>query len=221
MSNPKNKVQAPHHQIVAVEEAERAIKAGRAIGTNDIISHALRHLDPRVAAPMAHALSYQLRIGAKDDEQMEIEKAIWWLMDAHNRLSDIRGKDREYAPWEYTGKIKEVSSLMGGDDKDLTMQDYKKSDPEEEDVTWVKVENPFEVGPWNSNYFNPEAIKVGDTLLFENMPASSRIKNHKEYLVYNNRRGVLAVDANGDTTNGFQDKAIQVFKKSKGEDNKG
>lgn len=104
MTNPKNKVQAPHHQLISLDAMETSIAEGRAIGTNDVIAHVLKKVDPYVVSPMAHAMSYLLRMGAKDDEKMEIEKAIWWLMDAHNRLSDLREEDREYSPWSNSGK---------------------------------------------------------------------------------------------------------------------
>lgn len=203
MSNPKNKVQAPHHQIVAIEEAERAIEAGRAIGTNDIISHALRHLDPRVAAPMAHALSYQLRIGAKDDEQMEIEKAIWWLMDAHNRLSDIRGKDREYAPWEYTGKIKDVENKV----EETKIREYDN---------WEYIPNALVKEGSIYGVLNKEVFKAGDTIKFENLSPNSSQKEGAETLLHEVDASYLpskvALRTSEGVTHGWSG-SVRVYKK--------
>lgn len=217
MSNPKNKVQAPHHQIVAIEEAERAIEAGRAIGTNDIISHALRHLDPRVAAPMAHALSYQLRIGAKDDEQMEIEKAIWWLMDAHNRLSDIREQERQYAPWDYTGKIKEVKGTT------VELEHEETYEKPEEGYKWVEVFEPFVKGliefDQESRALDMDKFEEGDTIKFTNLSKLSSLKENLSYTLKKELAsyaygGVLLRVSEGQSTHGWAE-STRVFKKVK------
>lgn len=104
----KNTVQAKHHQLIGKEAMERALAEGRDIGFNDVAyAIASKMSDPGAAAILTHALKYQTRMGRKDDERQEVEKAIWYLMDLHNRFSDKMGEPRQYAPWRVTGKITE------------------------------------------------------------------------------------------------------------------
>lgn len=107
----QNSVQAKHHQLVPVEELKRALKSGRDIGYNDLAAWVGSKVNPYAVGSLVHALKYQTRLGRKDDERTEVEKAIWYLMDLHNRLSDLNGEERDFAPWAHMGKISQCEEL--------------------------------------------------------------------------------------------------------------
>lgn len=107
----QNSVQAKHHQLIPAEEMIRALQTGRDIGYNDLAAYIGSKINPYVSPSVVNALKYQTRLGRKDDERIELEKAIWYLMDAHNRISDTQKQPREFAPWAHMGKIKQCKDL--------------------------------------------------------------------------------------------------------------
>lgn len=112
MSNNKNTVQAKHHQLVPLEELARALAEGREIGYNDLAAHIGKNADPYLAPSLVNALKYQTRFGRKDDERQEVEKAIWYLMDLHNRIADLKGERRDFAPWRHMGKLSQLAAVI-------------------------------------------------------------------------------------------------------------
>lgn len=112
MSEQKNTVQAKHHQLVPMEELARALTEGREIGYNDLAAHIAKNVDPYLAPSLVHALKYQTRLGRKDDERQEVEKAIWYLMDLHNRIADLKGETRDFAPWRHMGKLSQLNAAV-------------------------------------------------------------------------------------------------------------
>lgn len=106
-----NSVQAKHHQLIPMEEIKRALASGRDIGYNDVAAWIGSRVNPYASPSLVHALKYQTRLGRKDDERTEVEKAIWYLMDLHNRLADINNEERDFAPWSHMGKISQCGEL--------------------------------------------------------------------------------------------------------------
>ncbi|QGH74775.1 hypothetical protein DSS3PM1_00099 [Bacteriophage DSS3_PM1] len=109
--NKLNTVQAKHHQLVPGEELERALAEGRDIGFNDLAAHIGAKCHPYLGPTLSHALKYQTRFGRKDDERQEVEKAIWYLMDLHNRIADLNGEKRDFAPWRHMGKLSQLDEI--------------------------------------------------------------------------------------------------------------
>lgn len=214
----KNTVQAKHHQLIPVEELERALSEGRAIGYNDVACHVAKNVDPYVAPSLANAMKYQTRMGRKDDNRQEIEKAIWYLMDAHNRYSDLEEVDRDFAPWRHMGKLSQVkelqdnwSGLLFADDEvydqpDLSSDnwlqdalgityDYDDDDLmvkslDSDDYYWSCVTRPFnEFGQLSEDKF-----KVGDTIMFRETQAGTvTFVDEEEYKISRHPDGELTL----------------------------
>ena len=182
--NGKNAVQATHHKgLLSNEEMQRIINTStEGLGYNDLSAALTRRwvnngVTPSAVGPLNNAIKYILsRLGAKDDTRVEIEKSIWYLMDAHNRISDEEGEDRQFAPWRSIGKLEKL-----------------RTEPSVEDDYWRKVENPFVTFNalndlnWEARckdrfnlgegYLNPTKFKAGDyvyTTINDNRVESNR-----------------------------------------------
>jgi len=161
MTEEKNQVQAKHHQLIPTEEIDRAAESGRPIGYNDLAAHiAAKCKNPYLVPSLVNALKYQTRFGRKDDERKEVEKAIWYLMDLHNRISDVEGEEREYAPWQYQGKLSEQGvNVQGG--------------------KWVSIPPEYAI---KNGCLNQDFLKEGDKIKMS-LKHPHRIVNGKEYII--------------------------------------
>ena len=175
-------IQAKHHQLIPVEELERAIADDRTIGFNDLSAHIAKNAHPYLAPSLTNSLKYITRFGRKDDERQEVEKSIWYLMDLHNRISDLKGEKRDFAPWKHLGKLSQLLAYV--------VKPFNKVE-EETEVRETVLENwvifePEEAFTSNDSFskrLNPLVIKDGDTIKFFGLEETSALGNNKPYKV--------------------------------------
>jgi hypothetical protein len=214
-------IQAKHHHLIPFEEVERAYLGGMHIGYADVASHIASHVDPYLAPSLTHALKYQTRLGRKDDERQEVEKAIWYLMDLHNRIADLRKEPRDFAPWHHLGKLSQLPPFhlytIVPEPKDSPTKELPNFVPEVELIHPKPVVEKgfitYTYWPDNSfnylkshqkSYLSKKVFKDGDEIMFYGLYSGSLLINEKWYKLTESK-GKLAIIINGiEITHGFE-----------------